>query len=50
VVSFTPHRFTPGVRDPGTHCIGGVVGPRARMDMAVKRELLSLPLPGIKPQ
>jgi hypothetical protein len=23
-----PNRFTPGERAPGTHCIGGWVGPR----------------------
>jgi hypothetical protein len=27
-----PSRFTPGERAPGTHWIGGWVGPRAGMD------------------
>jgi hypothetical protein len=26
-------RFTPGERAPGTHCIGGWLGPRTGLDM-----------------
>jgi hypothetical protein len=32
-------RFTPGERAPGTHWIGGWVGPRTGLD-AVKRDIL----------
>jgi hypothetical protein len=33
MVSVTPRtRFTPGERTPGTHWIGGWVGPRAGLD------------------
>jgi hypothetical protein len=28
-----PGRFTPGERVPGTHWIGGLVGPRAGLDV-----------------
>jgi hypothetical protein len=38
-------RFTAGERPPGTHCIGGWVGPRAgldRLDDVEKRKFLSL--------
>jgi hypothetical protein len=34
-------RFTPRERDPGTHWIGGWVGPRAVLDAVVKRKILS---------
>jgi len=30
-----PGRFTPREREPGTHWIGGTVGPRAGLDIAV---------------
>jgi hypothetical protein len=30
--------FTTGERDPGTHWIGGWVGPRASLDVLVKRK------------
>jgi hypothetical protein len=30
-----PGRFTPG-KDPGTHCTGGWVGPRAGLDVCEK--------------
>jgi hypothetical protein len=30
--------FTPEERDPGTHMIGGWVGPRAGLDAVVKRK------------
>jgi len=33
--SYSGH-FTPGVRTPGTHWIGGRVGPRARLDRLKK--------------
>jgi hypothetical protein len=32
-----PGRFTPRERAPGTHWIGGWVGPRAGLDAVVKR-------------
>jgi hypothetical protein len=35
-------RFTPRVRAPGTHWIGGWVGPRAVLDAVVKRKIPSL--------
>jgi hypothetical protein len=36
-----PGRFTPRERAPGTHCIGGWVGPRAILDTVVKRKIPS---------
>jgi hypothetical protein len=36
-----PGRFTPRERAPGTHWIGGCVGPRAVLDVVVKRKILS---------
>jgi hypothetical protein len=36
-----PGRFTPRERAPGTHWIGGWVGPRAILDAMVKRKLPS---------
>jgi hypothetical protein len=36
-------RFTPGEREPGTHCIGGWVGPRTGLDDVEKRKFLILP-------
>jgi hypothetical protein len=41
VVSFTPGRFTPRESDPGTHRIGGWVGPRAVLNAVVKRKIPS---------
>jgi hypothetical protein len=41
-----PGRFTPGERAPGTHWIGGWVGPRAGLDDAEIRKVL--PLRGLK--
>jgi hypothetical protein len=38
---YRPGRFTPTERDPGTHWIGGWVGPRAVLDAVVKREIPS---------
>jgi hypothetical protein len=35
-----PGRFTPKERAPGTHWIGGWVGPRAVLDAVVKRKIL----------
>jgi hypothetical protein len=34
-----PVRFTPSERAPGTHWIGGWVGPRAVLDAVVKRQI-----------
>jgi hypothetical protein len=43
VVSITPRPpFTPGGRAPGTHCIGGWVGPRAGLDAEVRGKILCL--------
>jgi hypothetical protein len=39
--SSRPGRFTPG-KAPGTHSVRGWVGPRAFLDAAVKRKILSL--------
>jgi hypothetical protein len=36
-----PGRFTPRERAPGTHWIGGWVGPRAGLDAVVKRKIPS---------
>jgi hypothetical protein len=36
-----PGRFTPRERAPGTHWLGGCVGPRAVLDAVVKRKILS---------
>jgi hypothetical protein len=36
-----PGRFTPRERAPGTHWIGGWVGPRAVVDVVVKRKIPS---------
>jgi len=41
VFSFTPRRFTLRERAPGTHWIGGWVGPRAVLDAVVKRKIPS---------
>jgi hypothetical protein len=43
-----PGHFTPRERSPGTHWIGGWVGPRAGLDAVVKRKI-PYPLPGLKP-
>jgi hypothetical protein len=37
-----PGRFTPKERTPGTHWVGGWVGPRAVLDAVVKRKFPSL--------
>jgi hypothetical protein len=36
-----PSCFTPRERDPGTHQTGGQMGPRASLDMAMKRKIPS---------
>jgi hypothetical protein len=38
-----PGRFSPGEIAPGTHWIGGWVGPRAGLDDVQKRKFLTLP-------
>jgi hypothetical protein len=38
-----PGRLTPAERAPGTHCIGGSVGPRAGLDDVEKRKFLARP-------
>jgi hypothetical protein len=38
-----PGRFTPGERAPGTHWIGGWVGPRVGLEAVEKRKFLPLP-------
>jgi hypothetical protein len=38
-----PGRFTPRERAPGTHSIGGWVGPRAGLGNVEKRKFLTLP-------
>jgi hypothetical protein len=40
--------FTPGEIAPGTHWIGGWMGPSASLDAVEKRQIL--PLPGIEPR
>jgi hypothetical protein len=50
VVSVTQRpRFSPGERNPGIHCTGGWVGPKAGLDTESRRKILS-PLPGIEPR
>jgi hypothetical protein len=41
VVSFTPRPLYPKENAPGTHWIGGWVGPRAILDTVVKRNIPS---------
>jgi hypothetical protein len=36
-----PGRFNPRERTPGSHCIGGWVGPRAGLDTVVKKKISS---------
>jgi hypothetical protein len=43
MVSFTPLPLYPSERAPGTHWIGGWVGPRAGLDYVEKRKFLTLP-------
>jgi hypothetical protein len=42
-----PSRFIPGERAPGTHWLGGWMGPRTGLDT---EENYLLPLPGTKPR
>jgi hypothetical protein len=44
-----PGRFTPRERAPGTHCIGGWVGPRDVLDTVVRRKIPS-PRPQSNPR
>jgi hypothetical protein len=44
-----PCRFTPEERAPGTHWIGGWVGPRAGLDNVEKRKFLTLPSLELRP-
>jgi hypothetical protein len=37
-----PGRYTPKERAPGTHWVGGWVGPRAGLDIVEKRKFLTL--------
>jgi hypothetical protein len=41
--SSLPGRFTPGERAPGTHWMGGWLGPRAGLYDMEKRKFLTLP-------
>jgi hypothetical protein len=36
-----PAALPPGKEPPGTHCIGGWVGPRAGLDAVVRRKISS---------
>jgi hypothetical protein len=40
--SHAPAAFLPRGKDPGTHCTGGWVGPRAGLDTEVRRKILFL--------
>jgi hypothetical protein len=42
-------RFAPGERAPGTHRIGGWVGPRSGLEAAEKRKFLTVPGPELRP-
>jgi hypothetical protein len=46
---YAPDALYPRGMDPGTHCTGGWVGPRAGLDTEVRGKILS-PLPGIEPR
>jgi hypothetical protein len=43
VVSLRHYRFTPEESEPGTHWIGGWVGPKAGLDEVKKIKFLTLP-------
>jgi hypothetical protein len=43
-----PGRLTPRGRDPGTHWVGGLMGPRAVMEATEKRKIF--PLPELEPR
>jgi hypothetical protein len=49
MVSFTPQPLYPQGRAPGTHWIGGWVGPRTVLDVMVKRKIPS-PCPELNPR
>jgi hypothetical protein len=49
LVSRPSRAFTPGEKNPGTHCTGGWVGSTAGLDTEASGEILS-PLPGIEPR
>jgi hypothetical protein len=49
VVSIGAWAFSPGERNPVTHCTGGWVGVRAGVDTGARGKILSS-LPGIEPQ
>jgi hypothetical protein len=40
-VGIRPDRFTSRERAPGTHCVGGWVGPRAGLDAVVEEKFLA---------
>jgi hypothetical protein len=42
-LALRPGRFTPGERGPGTHWIGGWVGPRGDLNDVQKRKFLIVP-------
>jgi hypothetical protein len=44
-----PGHFTPGVKTPITHWIGGWVGPKAGLHMVAKEKIPSLLVLGIEP-
>jgi hypothetical protein len=43
MVGFTPRPLYPAEIAPGSHWIGGWVGPRSNLDDVVKRKFLTLP-------
>jgi hypothetical protein len=43
-----PAAFPPGKSEHGTHWIEGWMGPRADLDLVVKRKIF--PLPGLEPR
>jgi hypothetical protein len=43
-----PGRALPRGKDPGTHCTGGLIGPRPSLDTGATGKII-LPLPGIEP-
>jgi hypothetical protein len=49
MVSFTPGRFTPGERAPGTHWVGCWVDPSGGLGDVEKRKFLTLPELELRP-
>jgi hypothetical protein len=47
--SHAPAALYPQGKDPGTHCTGGWMGPRAGLDTEARGKVIST-LPGIEPQ